>query len=404
MITAVDQRNEPMLRFPEFKGEWRVEALGKYFEEFREKSAVQDQHEVLTSSRRGLMLQSEYYLNNPITDRENIGFNVLPPDHLTYRSRSDDRRFYFNENDLGLTGIISVYYPVFRIIGGENRFFRHLLLRYVDYIKFSVGTSQTVLSFTELKRIRLPLPSGDEQKRVANFLSAVEKRINLLEDRRDAFSAYKKGMMQRLFSRELRFTCDDGSPFPDWEEKRLGELFDEVKEKAGSRDLETYSISAGIGFVSQREKFGRDISGDQNPNYTALSHGQFSYNKGNSKTFKYGCVYLNRLGRAIAVPNVFISFEMKSDTGSPDFFQHLFEHHHLDRGLRRIISSSARMDGLLNVSKVNFFKLDLPVPHTDEQQKIADFLSALDAKINAVASQIDAMQRFKKGLLQQMFV
>ena len=148
------------LRFPEFEGEWCVKALGPFIEEFREVSTEQDQFEVLTSARSGLLKQKDYYDNDRNTDRDNIGFNIVPPGYLTYRSRSDDRRFFFNENNLGITGIISVYYPVFRIVEGDNKFFIELLSRHINTIgKFSVGTSQTVLSMNELKKIKLPLPS-----------------------------------------------------------------------------------------------------------------------------------------------------------------------------------------------------------------------------------------------------
>ncbi|MBN8519201.1 MAG: restriction endonuclease subunit S [Candidatus Accumulibacter sp.] len=158
----------PRFRFPEFQGapEWKEAKLGVHIEEFQQNSTVQDQFEVLTSARTGLIRQREYFDNDRIAGRDNVGFNIIPPGHLTYRSRSDDRRFYFNENLRGITGIISTYYPVFRVINGYNRFFVELLSQYADVVgKYSVGTSQTVLSLNELKRIKFPLPSGKEQKK-----------------------------------------------------------------------------------------------------------------------------------------------------------------------------------------------------------------------------------------------
>ena len=89
---------------------------------------------------------------------------------------------------------------------------------------------------------------------------------------------------------------------------------------------------------------------------------------------------------------------------SVGFFAKLFEGHYLDKGLRKLISSGARMDGLLNVNKKDFFDLQVPYPNENEQKKIASFLSAIDAKIQNTSSQIEQMETFKKGLLQQMFV
>lgn len=261
-----------------------------------------------------------------------------------------------------------------------------------------------IINKSTFSKERVDAPSLPEQKKIAAFLGVVDAKIARLKARQEGLERYKRGLMQALFSQRLRFTKPDGTGFPDWEEKRLGEVFSEVTEKVGEQDLRTFSISAGKGWVSQEEKFGKDISGQQNAKYTALKVGDFSYNKGNSKSYKYGCIYPNETGETIGVPNVFISFRANSSQTVTGFYGSLFENHHLDWGLRRLISSGARMDGLLNVNKGEFFKLVVPEPHPDEQQKIADALQAMDAKIAAVAGQLAKMEDFKKGLLQQMFV
>lgn len=192
----------PKLRFPEFReaGEWEERRLGSSIEEFREKSTAQDEFEVLTSARSGLVRQREYYDNDRITERDNIGFNIIPPDYLTYRSRSDDRRFYFNENNLGITGIISTYYPVFRVLEGSNKFFVELLARYSKIVgKHSVGTSQTVLSLNELRRIKLPIPKEAEQQRIADCLTTLDDLITAQTQKLAALKTHKKGLMQQLF-------------------------------------------------------------------------------------------------------------------------------------------------------------------------------------------------------------
>lgn len=194
--------SRPRLRFPEFRNEpeWCVQRMDEFIDEFRQKSRIQDEYEVLTSARSGLLRQRDYYNSDRIAERDNVGFNVIPPNYLTYRSRSDDRTFYFNENNLGITGIISVYYPVFRVFGGSNQFFSNLLARYADVVgKHSVGTSQTVLSLNELRKVKLPVPLPNEQQRIADCFTSLDTRICSETDRLAALKTHKQGLMQQLF-------------------------------------------------------------------------------------------------------------------------------------------------------------------------------------------------------------
>ena len=191
----------PRLRFPEFReaGEWKETPLGAFIQDFRKKSSVQDEYEVLTSARYGLVRQKDYYDNVRITGRDNVGFNVIPPGYITYRSRSDDRRFFFNENDLGITGIISTYYPVFSLKRACNKFFTSLLDQsQIKVGMYSVGTSQTVLSLNELKRIRLFFPKINEQQKIADCLSSLDAVITAQAEKLETLKDHKKGLMQQL--------------------------------------------------------------------------------------------------------------------------------------------------------------------------------------------------------------
>ena len=287
----------------------------------------------------------------------------------------------------------------------DNDFVYSLLVRKSSKIA-SLAAIQAVplISKSNFQNIKVITPGLSEQQKIADFLTAVDDKISALQTKKELLEKYKKGVMHHLFSREIRFSEDSGQSYPDWSMSKMEEVFKEIKDKVGERNIETYSITAGEGFVSQKEKFGKDISGKQNDKYTVLGPGNFSYNKGNSKTYMYGCIYPNLTDRQIAVPNVFISFKLLDSSFNSSFFAKLFEDHYLDRQLRRIISSSARMDGLLNVSKRYFFQLKIPVPHPNEQQKIADFLTSLDDKIKLMERKLQQAERFKKGLLQQMFI
>ena len=185
--------------------------------------------------------------------------------------------------------------------------------------------------------------------------------------------------------------------------RSLGEISDRITEKVADRKLTTVSITAGYGFVSQAEKFSRDISGKQYENYILLKKGEFSYNKGNSKKFPQGCVYKLKEFDEVAAPNAFISFKFKNNYVS-DFYSGYFDNNAHGKQLTRYITSGARSDGLLNIRPEDFFSIILPTPiEKKEQQKIADCLSSIDDLITAQTQKLAALKAHKKGLMQQLF-
>ncbi|MGO2354791.1 MAG: restriction endonuclease subunit S [Marinomonas foliarum] len=200
---------------------------------------------------------------------------------------------------------------------------------------------------------------------------------------------------------ELRFPAFENAE--GWSSPQLGEISDRITKKVGDRKLTTVSITAGKGFVSQAEKFSRDISGKQYKNYIVLKAGEFSYNKGNSKTFQQGAVYRLKEFEEVAAPNAFISFRFK--TGYvPDFYKGYFDNNYHGRQILKFITSGARSDGLLNIRPDDFFSIILPTPvDREEQQKIADCLSSLDELITAHIQKHQALQSYKKGLVQNLF-
>ena len=189
---------------------------------------------------------------------------------------------------------------------------------------------------------------------------------------------------------------------PGWESTLLGDASTQVTERVGGRELTPVSISAGVGFVPQSEKFGRDISGNQYSLYTVVRDGDFVYNKGNSLKFPQGCVYQLRGWDEVAAPNVFISFRLKQGFVA-EYFQYCFEKNIHGAQLKKHITSGARSNGLLNVSKDQFYGISIPTPPPDEQQKIADCLSTLDELIAAQGRKVKALKTYKRGLMQQLF-
>ena len=401
----------PKLRFPNFHSNWRKVLLSEIATKSKTKNTGFTESLVLTNSAKyGVIAQEDFFDRQIVTERNLESYSVVLEGSFVYNPRISVTAPCgpINRNDYR-NGIMSPLYVIFDVDTNLSDYLRcyfrttkwHIYAKAVS--NYGVRFDRMNITTTDFFSMPIHIPSeSNERNRIVEFIETINTKINLLTKKKEALETYKKGLMQKIFSQELRFKREDGTDYPEWEENEIGQIFKEIRDKVGDSVVETFSITAGKGFVSQAVKFGRDISGSQNPNYIRLKPNQYSYNKGNSKTFKYGCVYRNLIGKDIAVPNVFISLDLLN--GDYRYFDTLFESHLLDRHLRKIISSSARMDGLLNIPKRDFFLISLPVPCLEEQAKIGQSMHQLDKSIGVIERQLQNVISLKKGLLQQMFV
>lgn len=189
------------LRFRGFTESWELCKLGNIVEEYIEKTIIQNQYPVLTSSQqKGIVFQEDYFAGRQTTTDENIGYFVLPKGYFTYRSRSDNDIFVFNRNDLIDKGIISYFYPVFRVNDTDSNFF---LWRVNNGIKRQVtiaaeGTGQHVLSLKKFKDIVTLFPTIEEQRRIGKFFSDLDHLITLQQNKIDSLKEVKKILLRNM--------------------------------------------------------------------------------------------------------------------------------------------------------------------------------------------------------------
>lgn len=188
---------------------------------------------------------------------------------------------------------------------------------------------------------------------------------------------------------------------PDgWKYIKLSDITNPLTEMAGEKKYETLSISAGIGFVNQSKKFGKELSGKQYEKYIVLHRGDFSYNKGNSKKYPQGCIYQVTDRDCAAVPNVFESFRFI--LGINDYYEQLFVSGFLNHQLASKINHGIRDDGLLNLTGKDFYDCFVPFPPLAEQQKIAEILCAQDKIISLKQKLLEQKQQQKKWLMHKL--
>ena len=193
-----------------------------------------------------------------------------------------------------------------------------------------------------------------------------------------------------------------------WEKVPLKDLADAVSDRVGTTPCTPYTVTSGVGLVSQAEKFGRTIAGNSLKNYIRLQKNDFAYNKSATKAFPEGYITRYLDDAKAAVPNsIFTCFRVDERKIDPAYLDFLFAGNLHGRWLRKFLTIGARAHGSLNVSDGDLMALPVPMPSGTssfaEQQKIADCLTSLDELIAAQARKVEALKAHKKGLMQQLF-
>jgi type I restriction enzyme S subunit len=194
----------------------------------------------------------------------------------------------------------------------------------------------------------------------------------------------------------------------EWEEKKLGEIAALITEKTGNKKYTLMSINAGVGLVSQIEKFGREIAGNSYKNYFVIRENDFAYNKSATKDYPEGFIAMHSSMELAAVPNsIFTCFRTQENKVYPQYLNYLFLCNLHGKWLKQFISVGARAHGSLNIDNKYLLLLPIPLPKGEsslsEQQKIADCLSSIDDRITLETKKLDTLKAHKKGLMQQLF-
>jgi type I restriction enzyme S subunit len=276
---------------------------------------------------------------------------------------------------------------------------------YFDSIK--TGNATKFINKSDMLAIEIVFPCLREQTKIANFLTAVDEKISLLTQKHNLLNQYKKGVMQKIFSQELRFKDDDGKDFPEWENK----LISEALNNYGGTALEEYVCSDGThNFISIGNY-------EKNGNYFDNGQRIVLNEKTKQKLLKKDDLVMvlndktqagDLIGATLLIKddNKFIynqrSERLVCNRGvvEPKFIWHLFN----SAKFRKEIFSISQGGTQIYVNFPAVKKINISVPHIKEQTKIANFLTAIDEKITNTQTQLQALKQYKKGLLQQMFV
>ena len=273
-------------------------------------------------------------------------------------------------------------------------FYFHCDSGYNKMKMYMQGNTVKHILASDMQTFIVPIPDLEEQQKIADFLCTVDEVIAQSEAEVQNLEQQKKAAMQKIFSQEVRFKREDGTDYPEWEEKPMSEVFTEIIEK-NRPDLPVLSILQGQGTVF-RDSSDRNIMYDKKStvNYKAMKKGDFIIHL---RTFEGGleCATLD----GISSPAYKI---LRTDKLIPEAYKAYFRSRQFIEGRLAIAVTGVR-DGK-NIEMSTFWEILVPVACLEEQQKIADFLSAYDEAISYAKQELDKWKELKKGLLQQMFV
>lgn len=268
------------------------------------------------------------------------------------------------------------------------------------------GTSYPSINSKDLSRISLTIPQDiDEQSAIGSLFCTLDTLLSSYKDNLVNYQSFKATMLSKMFPKagqtvpEIRLEGFKG----EWEKSKLKDVAHRVQGNDGRMDLPTLTISASGGWMNQIDRFSANIAGKEQKNYTLLKKGELSYNHGNSKLAKYGVVFELQEYEEALVPKVYHSFRV-NQLADAKFIEIMFSTKIPDRELGKLISSGARMDGLLNISFDDFMNISIIIPTIKEQQAIGAYFSNLDKLISSYQEKISQLETLKKKLLQDMFI
>lgn len=385
--------------------EWGEERLKHYFKRLTRKNSEKNQNVLTISAQYGLISQEEFF-NKSVASEDKSNYFLLNKGDFAYNKSYSSgypygaiKRLEYYEK-----GIVSPLYICLESLQERTSdyfvqyFEAGLLNKEIHAVAQEGARNHGLLNIAveDFFNTRVVVPKIPEQEKIAEILAGQDRVIALKEKLLAEKQKQKKYLMQQLLTGKKRLPGFSG----EWKKVKLSKITTPIKRKVDNKYYEVLSITAGVGFVNQAEKFGKEIAGEQYSHYTLLFKTEFSYNKGNSKKYPQGCIYPLEDREKAAVPNVFISFGLNPSLCWFKFYKFLFESGALNKQLFSVINSGVRNDGLLNINSDDFFNCIILVPEYNEQTAIAEILSTADKEIELLKKDIEQEKLKKKSLMQ----
>ena len=240
--------------------------------------------------------------------------------------------------------------------------------------------------------IQIPT-QAEEREQLSSFFAKLDHLITLHQ--RECISFTARAGRRILTANKKRNTSS-------WEQRKLGDVVKEITRNDPESEAPIMMITANNGFIEQSERYAFNNAGESLKKYILLKKGELAYNHGASKLRPYGSCFALTTAENARIPFVYHCFSAENQNA--EFMSIELNGAEIENQLRKIVSSGARMDGLLNISFDEYTSVSVLLPGTEEQDRIADFFRHLDNLITLHQRELEKLQNIKKSMLEKMFV
>ncbi|HCT2300617.1 TPA: restriction endonuclease subunit S [Staphylococcus aureus] len=392
-MSNTQKKNVPELRFPGFEGEWEEKKLGEFAGKVTQKNVDKKYIETLTNSAElGIISQKDYF-DKEISNIDNIKkYYVVEENDFVYNPRMSNYAPFgpVNRNKLGKKGVMSTLYTVFKIQNIDLNFIE-FYFKSSKWYRFMAlngdsGARADRFSIKDRTFMEMPLhiPCMDEQIKIGQFFSKLDRQIELEEQKLELLQQQKKGYMQKIFSQELRFKDENGKDYPEWEETTIKEIAQINTGKKDTKDAIT------------------------NGSYDFYVRSPIVYK---INTFSYEGEAILTVGDGVGVGKVFHYVNGKFDyhqrvykiSDFKNYYGLLLFYYFSQNFLKETKKYSAKTS-VDSVRKDMIANMKVPRPIYIEQKKIGQFIKRVDNKTKIQKQVIELLKQRKKSLLQKMFI
>jgi len=409
----------PPYRFPEFKGDWQVCEAGELYSNSKAKG--EEGLPIYSVTMRDGLIRRDAMDRVIMNDAAPESSLKIEPGYLAYNMmRMWQGAVGLADKEGMVSGAYVVLKPKRKIHSpfAIQLFNRSRSIYAFNAYSYGLTSDRLRLYYQDFSEIKFHIPTLPEQQKIAAFLSAVDRKIQQLKRKQALLEQYKKGVVQQLFSQELRFKRKDGGEYPEWEEKTLGDIYTYHNTNSLSRDKLNYEGGdvLNIHYGDIHTKFAAIFKAENervpyiNDDVDLSRVTQEQYCQPCDLVIADASEDLNDIGKTIEITSTggkrivagLHTYLARPKKGSmaPGYGAYLMRSEQVREEIERLAHGTK----VMSISRTHLNSIMVSLPALEEQARIAGFLMALDAKVAGVAQAVAAAQQWKKGLLQQMFV